>query len=806
MSEKGFSIDEILKELRSGSTTDDIRADYQNYNPDHLVDELLGKTTPLPTTQAPTTSGQKNAPFIKEQAAATSEIFSAAPAREIPSTNAEDAVLKPEKAVGQSEPAEVIKEEAVEAQAPVESTPEEPASAEQVESAEQLEQERLREMMLSTAHLRYISLRKNRKQKVQGFVLKDELNGTPDVELDVDDGGENPLHLSSVDLESEDQPPKLEFLVDDEPDFDSESDFDLEPDFVEEEYTDASQKDGIFRRLKLLTQQAKQRCFGLGALFVISLIFVFLTKTDGAPSFLSRIESPLIYAGIQFVLLLVGGILCYEVLLDGVKSLFRWELTKRTPYALAMLSSLLAGLVFLIFPKALTDSSVEFYVPLCLMCLFALPFGQYLTTKRMLLNFPVVAESDPKCAVCVVDNQKLAEDFTKDAVEEPFLVHNRKTPFLSHFMSESLSEDISDRLPNKTIPILLGAAVVSAIFAVIMGDGAFTAITAFNAVLLLGAGMIPAFFCNYPLFHAAKNLTRLGGAVLGNRAVERFAEANAVALSANEIFKGSDVTLYGIKTFSDVGIDRVILDAACVLSESKSILGEVFMNIIDHRLDYLDEVENVLYEDGMGISAWVGDRRVLIGSRELMIHHNISVPNREYEDKYVANERQLIYLATDGDLSAVFIIGLECSADIANLIMGLYSNSVTAIVKTVDPIITGPLLAKVFHLPEETFRVIPSRLHRELDKLVTTDEPENAGVCNDGHLASYLYSFLLSKGLQRSVDYGKMVNIFSMALGVLLVVGFTAIHGLGQLGSLTLCLYEAISLGVCYLIQKLTRL
>lgn len=790
MSEKGFSVDEILKELRGGSTMDEIRADYQTYDAGKLVDEVLNRTAPVSTTQAPTTS-KIPVSAIPEQTAATSELLSVAHVAE-QAVKARNVKAKDTGGTLPDKHVPVAQEEAL-------SAPQPNASREEGQPEQAAEQERLEEeMMLTPAHLRYISLRKHRQQKVQGFVLNEELSGPKELELDM--GDEEPAAVSeSVQEESFIDPDSGGF---DEFDPDPESEQDIE----EQEYTSVSQKAGIWHRLKQMQAQAKQRCFLLGGLFALSFVFVFLTKIPGVPSFLSRTESPLVYTAIQFLLLLAGCAVCYEVLVSGMRSLLRWELTGRTPYALAMVSSLVAGLVFLIFPQALSHESVEFYVPLCLMCLFSLPLGQSLSTRRMLLNYPIVVESEPKYAVCAMKDRKLSEDFTKDVVEDPFLVYNRKTPFLSHFMAESLSEDVADRLPKKTLPILLGAAVVAAIFAVIMGDGGFTAVTAFNAVLLLGAGMVPMFLCNYPLYHAAKNLTRLGGAVLGYRAVERFADANAVALSANEIFKGSDVTLYGIKTFSDVTIDRVILDAACVLSESHSILGEVFMNIIDNRTDYLDEVENVLYEDGMGISAWVGERRVLIGSRELMIHHNISVPNREYEDKYMANERHLIYLSTNGELSAVFVIGLECSADIANLVLGLYSNGVTAVVKTVDPIITGSLLAKVFHLPEEAFRVIPSRLHKELDKLVVSDVPENGAVCNNGHLASYLYSFVLAKGLQRSVDYGKMVNFFSLALGVLLIVGFTAIHGLGQLGSITLCVYEAISLGVCYLVQKLTRL
>lgn len=40
-------------------------------------------------------------------------------------------------------------------------------------------------------------------------------------------------------------------------------------------------------------------------------------------------------------------------------------------------------------------------------------------------------------------------------------------------------------------------------------------------------------------------------AFLGNNACETFEEGNAILLDAKDLFKGTDVTLYGIKTFLD---------------------------------------------------------------------------------------------------------------------------------------------------------------------------------------------------------------------------------------------------------------
>lgn len=41
-----------------------------------------------------------------------------------------------------------------------------------------------------------------------------------------------------------------------------------------------------------------------------------------------------------------------------------------------------------------------------------------------------------------------------------------------------------------------------------------------------------------------------------------------------------------------------------------------------------------MYEEGMGLSAWVDGKRVLIGNSALMRHHEIYTPSADYEAKY----------------------------------------------------------------------------------------------------------------------------------------------------------------------------
>ena len=104
----------------------------------------------------------------------------------------------------------------------------------------------------------------------------------------------------------------------------------------------------------------------------------------------------------------------------------------------------------------------------------------------------------------------------------------------------------------------------------------------------------------------------------GYETAEELAAVGAVLLDEKDIFPGESVQLHGMKVFAEKRIDEAILDAASVILSCKGLMSGVFLNMIGGNQRMLKKVDSIIYEDGMGISAWVDGKRVLIGGRELM--------------------------------------------------------------------------------------------------------------------------------------------------------------------------------------------
>lgn len=578
-------------------------------------------------------------------------------------------------------------------------------------------------------------------------------------------------------------------------------------DYEFEEFQSLDQAEEFAGAFKKTFRRGVWKLVGLAVVFLISLGFTLVGSWEGTPLEQFGAMVPCIA---QLVCAVLGFVLTLDRMKNGFVTLRPGKASRDSLISLAMVMVIVFSVVLLVVdPAALGGSGVYLYVPVVLFELLFGAIGKLMEYRAVITNFKVVsspAQYD-KYSVTIEKNQSLAEDLVRPGglEERAWMAESRKTDFLSGFVKESFSNNFGDKTVKITTPIFLILSLLAGVLAFFWGD-IYAAFTVFTGCLAVSAGAIGLFLTSFPLYTTAKTLSRMGGAVLGGKAVEQFEGVNSLVLDAADLFYPKNITLYGIKTFSNTPIDHAILDATSVLCRTKSVLGCVFLKIIGNHTDYLSPVDSISYEDGMGISAWVNDRRILIGSRELMVHHGIDVPSKDYEDRYLEQNRNLVYLSASGELSGVFILGLGYSEDIRNMLIDLYNNNVLAVVRTVDPILTQEQLAKIFDLPLETFAVVPSRLSKELDASLEPAETAPALVCHNGRLASQIYSVLCAKVLGRPIHAGRWLYLISAGLGVALFVLFTLLGGVGQINNLFLCVYELISALLCLGVQYAGRL
>ena len=834
-----FSVDEILEELKKNTETNALNADdvekygkdFQKYDTQALLDDILGHRSeetddsPAPAPEQPTEPQQK--PKAPEAALPSEELKTEknVPVSETPhnpmldltSENVLQNLMDHMKEEASSTP-ETGK--APEAQTAVPPTEKKPPNIQQETVTAKSESE---PVPPTTAQLKYINLKKSREQLVKDFVLDSDFTDSSYKNLSAE---EINAHLAIQAKEPEESakgdtiPQEQETAADETSEkrhllrqWKDKIDEQAEEEQTQmpiEEFTGKEQTEQILSDLQQMKHSLRIKGLILLVILVLSLGLTLLNELlDPVPIlFLSAAENPMLYCLIQTVLLLGIFITCFDTVKNGITELIRRRPGRNAIYSIALLVMMIFSVILLTSPASVNEEAVQLYVPLTGLCFLAMTAGRLLGIKRILTNFLLVSGDYEKYAVNIMENQTLAEDFTKGVLDDfPVFVYHQKTPFLSHFFDESFSEDITDKAAKYTVPILCGIGLITSIAAFLLGNDIFVCLTILSGILMAGAGVLTFFVVNFPLYTCSKSLSKLGGAVLGYHAVSEFSDVNSALLEATDLFAPEQVTLYGIKTFSTLPVDQVILNATSVLCETRSILAGVFLKIINNRKDFLSPVDTILYEDGMGISAWVNNSRVLIGSRELMINHNVPVPEEDYEKKFLQKDRQLVYLSTAGELNAIFVVGIVGSEDTRNMLVDLYNNEIACVIRSVDPLLTRESLGKIFDMPDDAFRILPSRLQKDCSDLSQTDQPLNGGVCDNGTFPAYLYAFLLGKRLNQFIRLGQILQYVAMGVVILLFALFTAIpNGISQLSNVTLCIFEAICLLICLFLQRTNKL
>ena len=366
----------------------------------------------------------------------------------------------------------------------------------------------------------------------------------------------------------------------------------------------------------------------------------------------------------------------------------------------------------------------------------------------------------------------------------------RKTDFLTDFLKNSYSLDYSDHLSRRVTPIILLLSVAFGILSYIKTSSLNSALSAFAAIACIGSPFATMLIANNPLSRASKKLMPSASVILGYSTIETFAETNSVLVDAAQLFPEGSIDLIGFKIFGDTKIDDAFLDAASLAIEAQSVLSHMFFDIIAGKKNMLRPVESYMFEDSMGLSGWIEDRRILLGNRELMINHSIEIPPVDKENRYASDDKSILYLSVSGELAALFIIELKPNFEVKENLKEIEKEEIYLMLRTVDSIISITKLAEMFDVSPNIFKILPFRMHDTFEKNTSYLPRQNGSLANNGRFASVATSLVACNRIRRNILLSSAFNIASIILGVLLVGIFIILSALDNFSATTMLLYN----------------
>ena len=433
--------------------------------------------------------------------------------------------------------------------------------------------------------------------------------------------------------------------------------------------------------------------------------------------------------------------------------------------------------------------------------------GKIMTVLRIQNNFKLVASDRSKYSINMMENKGLLKEWTKDLEMEEYLVaYPVKTKLLSKFLEYSYSEDYAEAMSAILAPVSILAAILISVLSYFFNENVGMAISTFAAVLCACTPLTATIAANWPLLRLSNKLTPNGAMVAGYESVSKFADTEGIVVRASDIFPPENVTLHAIKAFDQSKIDSVILDAASVVCSTQGMLSGVFTKIIGSDKSMLHPVENITYEDGMGLSAWVKGKRVLIGNRELMIHHGVEVPSTDYEKRYVKDSKNIIYLSNSGELSAMFVISYNPNNAVMDELDKLADNGMYLIVETSDPNITAEKIHAAYDFPLELLQIMPAKTNSQY-RSMTEEQPSAPGrIGFIGGAKTMIRAICDCMTVKSSIAKGVVIQMAALIIGYGIIAVFSLVGDLGMLSFVHLIIYQLFWTLLVLLIPNLKKL
>lgn len=588
-------------------------------------------------------------------------------------------------------------------------------------------------------------------------------------------------------LENDDKPPYAAPEPEDGEDGEGEED-----DGELEEFDDPRDAEAVQERLSGMSAR-----FGLRAVLcgLFGLALLGLGLAAGGQITLPYVDpagEPMLFLGVNLGLLALCVLLSLGTVKSGIVGLFK-EPSADTMPTLAALAALVQSGALLAMSGSYDPTASTLLSGVAALGLCTNALGKLIQSQVVGRNFQMASTRMTHWAACLVKDRQRVAAVAKGMDEpDPVLVVSRPTGLVRDFLRQSFSCHASEYTSRRLCWVLLAAAAACTGYtALYLKAGAMTSITVCTAVLCLGAPFASTLLAAVPALLMQKHAARMGAVVPGWSSIEELGKANMVLVEARDLFPSGSVQLRGIKTFEKERIDLAILYAASVVVAGGDIMRDVFLQIIEQRTDILYPVERFTREDGRGYSATVNGDLVLVGSREMMLGHEVNTPDAEWEAHYTQNgRRQLLYLAVNGKLFGVFGVTHQPDEEVQQVIHTLHQRGISLLVKAEDCLITSRMIAEVYELPEGCVKVLDTAERKAIGAELNF-RPESEGLMtHQGPFASFIGGLRAAEGAAAGEKLAMAVQKAAVLLSCVLAVLMTVTGGLSTLVLPAVVLYQ----------------
>ena len=581
------------------------------------------------------------------------------------------------------------------------------------------------------------------------------------------------------------------------------------------EYTKKEDAPKIMEQIQRLRSNLTVRA---AVLLFAALFSLFITVANDLSlplaAVFDRTVNPSAFIFTNTILAIVAVGFSYSVIVNGIKSIFSRRPDSDSVAALNMIAAILAGLVTLFDPESLKASFFHIYTSSAILGMLCNTLGKLCIVRRTQRNFEFVAETENFSAVELVDDDQTVAYLTNgSAGKRKELAVMRRTGFIKDFMKNSYSSDLADSYAEKTTPLMLAAALAVGLLSIVFeknSSGAaeklFVFLASVSGTLAISSSVGLALIVNRPMAKASKRLSEYSGVILGYSSVEEFAEVNSVVIDSGHLFPTGTVEFVNLKMLGSVMIDQAIIYAASMAQAGRSVTIPAFYKMLRGKSDMILDVKGCTSEDNLGVSGWIENKRVLLGSRKLMERHGVEgLPSESAEENF-ADGNGIMYLAVSGQAAMMFAVQLSVGPAAERWVQEMEDESIDIHVRCSDGFITRELLSQLFDISASSIRLLPSACDGDCEQPMEYKESVSASMFCSGHLPSFSMLLVAAKRLKFVANMGVALQYGAMVLGIVISVIMMLTGSFAQITPTIVVIYNLAFLLLTMLIQGMKKI
>ncbi len=276
---------------------------------------------------------------------------------------------------------------------------------------------------------------------------------------------------------------------------------------------------------------------------------------------------------------------------------------------------------------------------------------------------------------------------------------------------------LADKIAAVFVPAVIAIAVVSAVLWLIFNRNFEFAVNIFVSVLVIACPCALGLATPTAVIVAVGKGAGMGILIKDSNALEIFHKAHTIVFDKTGTLTIGEPRVTDVITSGGVDEQMLIQYAFSAENISEHPLGDAIVELASSRQIPELPVSEFEAAVGLGVSATVEGRRVVIGSAKFMAQQDIPNTLERQANQLIENGKTLMYVAIDGTLCGVIGVMDQIRDDAKKTIDAFHALGRKAIILTGDNAYVARAVAKQLGADEEIHDVMPQDKSKVIKQL-----------------------------------------------------------------------------------------